>query len=216
MLEFIETSTQSSSPTHAVIWLHGLGADGSDFEPVVPILGLAKSVKFVFPHAMVQPVTVNGGMAMRAWYDIYEMQIERKIDRDGLMTSVREVEALIDHQIEQGIPEDRIFVFGFSQGGAVALHLLANTQRKLAGVAALSTYSPDLAEPAATAHHPQTPVAIHHGTQDPVVPLELGQRTFARMKQSGYSPEYKEWPMPHSVLPEQLKELGRWLNKHMD
>lgn len=209
MLDYLQTDSHDTSPEYAVIWLHGLGADGTDFEPVVPLLSLEHSTRFVFPHAPVQPVTVNGGMAMRAWYDIYEMQIERKIDRDGLMSSVRHVELIIDELMGQGIPQDRIFVFGFSQGGAVALHLLAHTDRQVAGVAALSTYSPDLAEPVSEAAHPATPIAIHHGTQDPVVPVELGQRTFARLKQSGYAPDYREWPMAHSVLPEQLRELGR-------
>lgn len=213
MLESIIKET-SEQPQIAIIWLHGLGADGSDFVPVIPLLQIECPARFVFPHAPVQPVTVNGGMAMRAWYDIYEMTLERKIDRDGIAASDAELTKLIQAQIDQGIPPDRIFVVGFSQGGAVALHHLVRTTQRLAGVIALSTYSPDLDQPITAVSQSSIPVAIHHGTQDPVVPESLGQRTHARLLGQGLKPSYQTWPMPHSVLPEQLVEIGAWINQH--
>ncbi len=211
MLETLVRET-GDAPTHAVIWLHGLGADGSDFVPVLPLLGITKPTRFIFPNAPVQPVTVNGGMAMPSWYDIYEMQIERKIDRAGIQASADAVEALIQQQVDAGIARANIFVAGFSQGGAVALYL-HESGAELAGVLALSTYSPNLdqGEPATGF---SVPVSIHHGTQDPVVPESLGQRTHARVRAMGCPVSYQTWPMPHSVVPEQLLAIGKWLNEH--
>lgn len=213
MLEFIVKET-APNPQHAVIWLHGLGADGGDFVPVIPLLNIQRPTRFVFPHAPIQPVTVNGGMAMRAWYDIYEMTLDRKIDREGIAESDQALEELIQEQEAQGIPRGNIFVIGFSQGGAVALHHLVRANQALAGVIALSTYSPDLDQPLAHTGQTQVPVAIHHGTQDPVVPESLGIRTRDRLTQQGWAPSYQTWNMPHSVLPEQLIQIGEWLNTH--
>lgn len=201
------------NPTHAVIWLHGLGADATDFVPVIPMLGLTRPTRFIFPNAPVQPVTVNGGMAMPSWYDIYEMQIERKIDRAGIQASADAIAALIDQQVERGIARANIFVAGFSQGGAVALYLLESGVQ-MAGVLALSTYSPNLDQPAPSPLADSIAVSIHHGTQDPVVPEVLGQRTQARVAALGCAVSYQTWPMPHSVLPEQLTAIGQWLNEH--
>ncbi|QGG80722.1 carboxylesterase [Litorivicinus lipolyticus] len=201
------------NPTHAVIWLHGLGADATDFVPVIPMLGLTCPTRFIFPNAPVQPVTVNGGMAMPSWYDIYEMQIERKIDRAGIQASADAIAALIDEQVERGIARANIFVAGFSQGGAVALYLLESGVQ-MAGVLALSTYSPNLDQPAPSPLANSIAVSIHHGTQDPVVPEVLGQRTQARVAALGCAVSYQTWPMAHSVLPEQLTAIGQWLNEH--
>lgn len=201
------------NPTHAVIWLHGLGADATDFVPVIPMLGLTRPTRFIFPNAPVQPVTVNGGMAMPSWYDIYEMQIERKIDRAGIQASADAIAALIDEQVERGIARANIFVAGFSQGGAVALYLLESGVQ-MAGVLALSTYSPNLDQPAPSPLANSIAVSIHHGTQDPVVPEVLGQRTQARVAALGCAVSYQTWPMAHSVLPEQLTAIGQWLNEH--
>lgn len=214
MLDAIVQET-GPSPNHAVIWLHGLGADGSDFAPVVPMLQLASPVRFIFPHAPVQPVTVNGGMQMRAWYDIYEMSLERKVDHAGVAESAAAISELIEQQVAQGIAQENVFLIGFSQGGAIALHLLETYSKPLAGVVALSTYSPNLDAPAKDPIHTSTPLAIHHGVQDPVVPEVLGQRTLERMTTLGFESTYQTWPMPHSVLPEQLVEIGRWLNQHI-
>ena len=214
MLDAIVQET-GPNPNHAVIWLHGLGADGSDFAPVVPMLQLASHVRFIFPHAPVQPVTVNGGMQMRAWYDIYEMSLEREVDHAGVAESATSIAELIDQQVAQGIAQENVFLIGFSQGGAIALHLLETYSKPLAGVVALSTYSPNLDAPGVEPTQTSTPLAIHHGVQDPVVPEVLGRRTLERMKTLGFAPTYQTWPMPHSVLPEQLIEIGRWLNQHI-
>ena len=214
MLEAIVQET-GPNPNHAVIWLHGLGADGSDFAPVVPMLQLAFPVRFIFPHAPIQPVTVNGGMQMRAWYDIYEMSLERKVDHEGVAGSAAAISELIEQQVTQGIAQENIFLIGFSQGGAIALHMLETYAKPLAGVVALSTYSPNLDAPSKDPMNISTPLAIHHGVQDPVVPEVLGQRTLERMTTLGFEPTYQTWPMPHSVLPEQLVEIGRWLNRYI-
>ena len=214
MLDAIVQET-GPNPNHAVIWLHGLGADGSDFAPVVPMLQLASPVRFIFPHAPVQPVTVNGGMQMRAWYDIYEMSLERKVDHAGVAESATRIAELIDQQVAQGIAQENVFLIGFSQGGAIALHMLETYSKPLAGVVALSTYSPNLDAPGLAPTQTSIPLAIHHGVQDPVVPEVLGQRTLDRMKTLGFAPTYQTWPMPHSVLPEQLIEIGCWLNQHI-
>ena len=214
MLDAIVQET-GPNPNHAVIWMHGLGADGSDFVPVVPMLQLASPVRFIFPHAPIQPVTVNGGMQMRAWYDIYEMSLERKVDHAGVAESAAAISELIEQQVAQGIAQENVFLIGFSQGGAIALHMLETYAKPLAGVVALSTYSPNLDAPTKDLVHTSTPLAIHHGVQDPVVPEVLGQRTLERMTKLGFEPTYQTWPMPHSVLPEQLVEIGRWLNQHI-
>lgn len=212
MLERVIQETDEN-PQQAIIWLHGLGADGNDFVPVIPLLGLRRPTRLIFPHAPIQPVTVNGGMAMRAWYDIYEMTLERKIDQAGIEASAAEVIELIEEQRAQGIALDQIFLVGFSQGGAVALHVLARFPNQLAGVLALSTYSPDLDQALTHNGSVETPLAIHHGVQDAVVPESLGQRTRDRFDQLGFAPSYRTWPMAHSVLPEQLTEIGQWIHQ---
>ena len=206
-----------SNPTHAVIWLHGLGADGHDFEPIVPQLNSAatRPVRFVFPHAPVRPVTVNGGMAMRAWYDILGLNIDRDQDAAGIRNSLALVDALIDEQIEQGIPAANIVLAGFSQGGAMALRCGLARRTRLAGIVALSCYLldagslSDWASPSALG----TPIFIGHGEQDPIVPLSLGSAAARQLGAAGYPIEWQTWPMPHSVCMEEVQAIDRWMSE---
>ena len=202
----------------AVIWLHGLGASGHDFEPAVPLLGLQQlPVRFIFPHAPERPVTVNGGMVMPAWYDIEHMDIERTIDVSGIQASSDRVDQIIRQQIDSGIPVERIALVGFSQGGAVALYAGVRSQQPLAGVMALSTYwvggqDPEL-EPGRDPA--QLPIEIHHGTADPVVPYVLGEQAQESLQALGYPVTFQAFEMPHSVVPEQLRAIGEWLALHL-
>ncbi|RKR03294.1 phospholipase/carboxylesterase [Kushneria sinocarnis] len=196
-----------------VIILHGLGASGHDFEPLVPMLELPEdlAVRFVLPHAPSLPVTVNGGMTMPAWYDILDMELDRRVDEAQLRESAHRIQTLIDEQIEAGIDSRRVIVAGFSQGGAVAYEAALSYPRPLGGVLALSTYfaTPDSLEPSAA--NRDIPIEVHHGTQDPIVPETLGRRSAERLEAMGYPVNYRTWPMPHSVSPEQLPEIRRWL-----
>lgn len=204
-------------PQHAVIWLHGLGADGNDFVPIVSQLRSAatRPVRFIFPHAPVRPVTINGGMAMRAWYDIRGVQIDRNQDRAGIDQSLAAVDALIEAQIAAGIPAERIILAGFSQGGAIALRCALARTSPLAGVLVLSAYLlgadqlVDWAAPASKA----VPIFIGHGSEDPIVPVGLGADSARRLTAAGYAVEWRIWPMPHSVCPEEIAAVDEWLNR---
>lgn len=206
-----------SNPTHAVVWLHGLGADGHDFEPIVPQLNSAaqRAVRFVFPHAPVRPVTVNGGMAMRAWYDILGMDIDRDQDAAGIQQSLALVDELIDEQIAQGIPASQIILAGFSQGGAIALRCGLARRTPLAGVVALSCYLLDASQLAhwASPAAGQTPVFMGHGDHDPIVPLSLGSAAARQLQAAGYPVDWQTWPMPHSVCMEEIQAIDRWMNE---
>jgi len=199
----------------AVIWLHGLGADGHDFEPIVPELQLPESMatRFIFPHAPSMPVTINGGMVMPAWYDILEMNIDRKVDSVQLIASAEAVVRLIEREIERGIAPERIVLAGFSQGGAVAYHAALTYDKGLAGLLALSTYfaTENLVE--FNAANSRIPVMIQHGTFDPVVPETLGKKAFDALKTRGYEVEYQSYPMEHSVSLPQIRAIGQWLQK---
>lgn len=204
-----------AEPTHAVIWLHGLGADGHDFEPIVPHLRAAarRPVRFVFPHAPVRPVTINGGMAMRAWYDILGMSIDRDQDEAGILGSVASVHALIDEQVESGIEAGNIVLAGFSQGGAIALRTGLARAEALAGVMALSCYllQADRLESWSQPASARVPVFMAHGEHDPIVPLALGRQAADRLEAAGYSVEWHSYPMPHSVSPEEIQAIDAWL-----
>jgi len=193
-------------PDHAIIWLHGLGADGHDFVPIVPHLTAARSrpVRFVFPHAPVRPVTVNGGMAMRAWYDILGVSIDRDQDEAGILASVDAVNRLIQRQIEDGFSVDRIVLAGFSQGGAIALRAGLTQRSPLAGVIALSCYllQADRLETWSSQTSREVPIFMGHGRQDPVVPMALGQAAAGRLTAAGYRVDWHDYPMPHSVSTE--------------
>ena len=214
MLESIVMET-GPAPTLAVIWLHGLGADGHDFEPIVPELGLDLAVRFVFPHAPVRPVTINGGMAMRAWYDILGFDRRAREDDAGIRASAAAVSELISAQVDRGMRTERVVLAGFSQGGAIALHTALREPRTLGGVLALSTYLPladSLPQEAATANKP-TPVFMAHGIYDPVVPLMMGAGSMTFLAGLGYLVEWKQYPMQHSVCAEEIEDIGEWLRK---
>ncbi|WP_191601360.1 alpha/beta hydrolase [Marinomonas algicola] len=215
-LECVVVET-SSSIDSAVIWLHGLGSDGYDFQPIVKSLSLpeALGVRFIFPHAPIRPVTINGGMEMRAWYDILEMTIERKVDSKNIAESCAHVQAIIDAQIASGMASERIVLAGFSQGGVIAYKLGLTTQSKLAGIMALSTY---LVEAEALTHATEnvngsTSILIHHGSEDPVVPLQLGTTARETLLNKSYNVAFKSYNMPHSVCPEQIGDISNWLQR---
>ncbi len=199
--------------TASVIWLHGLGADGNDFAPIIPDLKLPDdlAVRFIFPHAPTMPVTINNGYVMPAWYDILEMSIDREVDVKQLMISSDAIAALIDREIERGVDSQRIIIAGFSQGGAVAYQCALTYKKPLAGILALSTYfaTQDVIQPSSS--NAQTPILIGHGTSDPVVPEQLGRMAVDKLKEMGYPVEYKTYPMEHSVCREEIGDIGQWM-----
>ena len=210
--ETVEVQT-GHAPSGAVLWLHGLGADGHDFEPIVPELRLPESLalRFVFPHAPVRPVTINGGMAMRAWYDIVSLDREGPVDEAGIEESTVTLEALIAREEQRGIDSGRIVVAGFSQGGAVAINAALRSEKKLAGLLALSTW---LALPGALdAGSPDTslPVFFAHGQFDPMVPMPYGRLSADRLSGAGFAVEWHEYPMAHGVCPQEIDDIRHWL-----
>ncbi|MFL6602704.1 MAG: alpha/beta hydrolase [Steroidobacteraceae bacterium] len=216
MLEAIEIET-GRKPAGAVIWLHGLGADGHDFAPIVPqLVGPdERPLRFVFPHAPVRPVTVNGGMAMRAWYDI--LGFERGIPQDahGIKDSAAGVAELIARENQRGIPSNRIVLGGFSQGGAISLYAGPRYPEKLAGIMGLSCYMllEDLLPAERTRVNYQTPVFLAHGTQDPMVDVRRGTEARQLLEAAGYPVEWHAYPMPHSVCPQEIDDIAAWLRK---
>jgi phospholipase/carboxylesterase len=206
-------------PDASVIWLHGLGADGHDFEPIVPQLGLAQGhgVRFIFPHAPIRPISINGGMEMRGWYDIADMGLERKTDEHGIRESSEAVALLIDKEIGAGISSRRIILAGFSQGGAIALHLGLRFPQRLAGILALSTYLPlpDSLQSEAAEAQQELPIFVGHGTQDPMVPEKLGSRTAQSLSIAGYTVEYKTYVMEHSVSADEIRDVSRWMQAQL-
>lgn len=201
----------------SVIWLHGLGADGHDFVPIVPELGLppGHGIRFIFPHAPVRRVTLNGGMPMRAWYDILSLSRDGLQDAAGLEDARRRVSTLIEAEVTAGFPADRIVLAGFSQGGAVALHAGLRHPQRLAGLLPLSTYLP-LHETLAAEAHPAnraTPILMCHGLYDPVLPHALGEHSAKRLRELGYDLEWQDYPMQHQVCAEQIEHVGAWLRR---
>ncbi|MEM1091764.1 MAG: alpha/beta fold hydrolase [Pseudomonadota bacterium] len=218
-LESVTVET-GAAPTCCVIWLHGLGADGHDFEPVVPQLKWAEApdVRYIFPHAPIQPVTINGGMQMRAWYDILGLDLESRVDEGGIRASAGQVQAILDEQIEKGISSDRIVLAGFSQGGAVALMLGLTYAKPLAGIIALSTYLPltEQLEDERSTENANTPIFWGHGRVDPVVAYGLGEMSAARLRQWGYSVGWHDYPVAHGVHPQEISDLRDWLQSCLD
>ena len=219
LLPAIEVATDNN-PRYAVIWLHGLGADGSDFEPVVPELRLDDSpgVRFIFPHAPEMPVTCNGGYIMPAWYDIISLEPHsRRVDEAGIVHSRAAIRSLIARENERGIPCERIFLAGFSQGGAVAYVTALTHPEKLAGLIALSTYlpTPQLVIDEATAANRALPIFAAHGSEDDVVSPTLGRQARDFLVQQGYRSEWREYPMPHSVCLEEIVDIGAWLRPRL-
>lgn len=202
----------------AVIWLHGLGANGHDFPPIVGELGLGShAIRFVFPHAPAIPVTINGGMVMPAWYDILGMDFDRRNDEDGVRLSATRLTALIQRERDRGIPSERILVAGFSQGGAIALHVGLRHPEPLAGILALSTYIAadcNLAEERSEANM-GIPILQCHGTQDPMVGIDKGEAARARLLELGYAPVWKTYPMQHQVCAEEIDDVGAWMRERL-
>lgn len=215
-LETVEQET-GPSPQWTVLWLHGLGADGHDFAPIVPELVRRDwpALRFVFPHAPQRAVTINNGMRMRAWYDIRDFDLANRADETGVMESVAQVEALIERENERGVPDARIVLAGFSQGGAIALAAGLRRSAPLAGLVGLSTYLPAankaaefLAEGATT-----QPLFMAHGTQDPVVPFAAGEHSAALLKMLGFAVDWHSYPMAHQVCAQEIADLGGWLSR---
>jgi phospholipase/carboxylesterase len=216
LLPGIEIET-APNPNASVIWLHGLGADGNDFVPVVPELGLppAPAVRFVFPHAPVRPVTINNGMRMRAWYDISAADLQNRADLAGVRQSQALVEALIERERTRGVASARIVLAGFSQGGAIALYTGLRHAQRLAGVIALSTYlvAADRLAAEASAANRGLPIFMGHGTADPIVRYEWGEGSRRTLEAAGYPVEWHGYGMPHSVCMEEIVALGAWLSR---
>lgn len=201
-------------PNAGVIWLHGLGADGYDFVPLVPQLRFPVGCepRFVFPHAPVTPVTINSGMRMRAWYDIFGFSPDEREDDPGIRRSVARIEQLIRREQEGGIPASRIVIAGFSQGGAIALHTGLRHGEALAGILSLSAWLPlrDTLREASPANR-ATPILMCHGTHDPLVPIELAESSREVLTAQGYAVEWKTYPMQHQVCPQEVADIGSWL-----
>jgi len=216
LLEAIEIET-APAPRASVIWLHGLGADGHDFVPIVPELGLppALSVRFVFPHAPTRPVTINGGMVMRAWYDVVDAGGARREVEAGVRESQRRIEALIERERGRGTPSAAIVLAGFSQGGAMALHTGLRHPERLAGIMALSCFLPlgDTLPAEASAANRETPIFMAHGTGDPLIPLARGLEARDRLVTLGYPVSWHQYPMPHAVCAEEIADIAHWLRE---
>jgi len=215
-LPTLERETRPS-PTWSIIWLHGLGADGNDFAPIVPELVEATwpGIRFVFPHAPMRPVTVNGGMPMRAWYDIKGMSIADKQDAEGIRASIDEVELLIAREVERGVPASQIVLAGFSQGGAMALSAGLRHHESLAGLLILSAYLPlhDTIEADRHGANHATPIFWGHGSADPVVPMALGQQSRQALEAIGHRIDWHDYPMAHSVNAAEINDIRAWLTE---
>jgi phospholipase/carboxylesterase len=205
-------------PQYSIIWLHGLGADGQDFVPMVDELKLPVAVRYIFPHAPRRPVTINGGFVMRAWYDIANDNIGAQQDATGIYASQAAVEALIEMEVARGISPQHIFLAGFSQGGAIALHTALRRNVPLAGVLALSTYLPmaETMQAEASASSRQTPVFMAHGRNDTVIPCALGVASRERLLELGYAVEWHEYAMQHSVNDKELRDIETWLTARIE
>jgi len=216
LLDAIEIET-APAPTAAVIWMHGLGADGHDFEPIVPELRLGPRppIRFVFPHAPLRPVTINQGHVMRAWYDIRALAGVRREDEAGVRQSARQIESLIARERQRGIPAERLVLAGFSQGGAMALHTGLRHAERLAGVMALSCYLPlaSTLEAEAAPVNRAVPIFWAHGVHDPMIPLALAEQSREQLAALGYPIEWHQYAMPHSVSAEEIAEIARWLGR---
>jgi len=202
---------------YSIIWLHGLGADGHDFEPIVPDLSFKQKshTRFVFPHAPSQPVTWNNGYVMPAWYDIVSIGPDAAEDEAGIRKTSLAINALIEHEIGLGVPAKNIVLAGFSQGGAMALHSGLRYSQSLAGILALSTYLPiaETLEKEASTPNKSIPIFMAHGTHDPVVPIELGEASRQKLIELGYKVQWQSYPMQHGVLPDEIDDISRWLDR---
>ena len=216
LLESLEIET-APDPDAAVIWMHGLGADGHDFEPIVPELGLPATtrIRFVFPNAPLRPVTINQGHVMRAWYDIRALAGVRREDEAGVRPSARQVEALLARERQRGIAPGRLVIAGFSQGGAMALHVGLRYPDRLAGILALSCYLPlasALDAELAPANR-DVPIFWAHGQHDPMIPQAMAEQGRAQLGELGYQIDWHQYPIPHSVSAEEIADVARWLGR---
>jgi phospholipase/carboxylesterase len=209
------TVEPKSTATSCVIWLHGLGDSGDGFAPIVPVLNLPKNhgIRFIFPHAPEQAVTINQGYVMRSWYDVKSMDLHNRADMEGVLASEKAIHVLIQQQIDSGIPADKIVLAGFSQGGVVSLFTGLRFPQKLAGILALSCYLPTADKLPDNCHtaNKQTPILQNHGEQDDVVPISSGVMANKLLIDAGYHATWQAYRMPHSVLPEQLSDISAWL-----
>ncbi len=214
-----ETVELGKDIQHAVIWLHGLGADGHDFMPIVPELRLSEDsgVRFIFPHAPSRPVTLNNGMAMPAWYDILSLDRSNNVKLDDILVTVGWINTLIEEQIELGIEAENIILAGFSQGGVIALHTALRYPKRLGGIMALSTYFPFADETLSTMPkgYELTPVFAAHGLHDPVIPVASWQDYVPRLETKGFSVVAKSYAMEHSVHPQEIGDMGRWFKEQL-
>jgi phospholipase/carboxylesterase len=214
-LDALEVET-APSPVAAVIWLHGLGADGHDFVDIVPVLRLPAglAVRFVFPHAPMRPVTINQGMVMRAWYDVHDDPGPRRTDEAGVRASQRQIEALIARETARGVPARRLVLAGFSQGGAMALQTGLRHGQRLAGIIALSCYLPlaDRLPAEAAAANRDVPILMAHGIHDPLIPLARARQARDILVGLGYPVEWHEYPIPHSVSDAEIRDVAAWLS----
>ena len=210
----VEVET-SAEPSASIIWLHGLGADGHDFEPIVPELRLPAELplRFVFPHAPVRPVTINGGIAMRAWYDIVSFDRGGPVDAAGIGDSTAILEALIAREEQRGIEPGRIVLAGFSQGGAIAINTALRTQKKLAGLMVLSSWLALSDALQADALDTSVPVFMAHGQFDPMIPMQFGRSSADALAGAGFDVEWHDYPMAHAVCPQEIGDIRTWLLK---
>ncbi len=210
----------SPSPTRSIIWLHGLGADGNDFAGIVPQLGLPEKapIRFIFPHAPVQPVSINGGMQMRSWYDIKSLSFEDRADEAGLKESTATVKALIEQEIARGVASEHILLAGFSQGGAVVLYTGLRYHQSLAGIMALSTYLPlpHKTEAERSNENANIPIFMAHGQHDPVIPITLAQQSHEQLQAMGYNVQWHHYPMQHSVSPEEIGDITVFIREALE
>jgi len=198
-----------------MIWLHGLGADGEDFVGVAEQLELPVAMRYIFPHAPKHPVTINGGFVMRSWYDIADVDIAAKQDAAGIRASQLEIEKFISAEKDRGVAAENIFLAGFSQGGAIALHTGLRHPARLGGILALSTYLPlaDTLSQEVSLSALKTPILFAHGKHDPVVPYALGKMSADKLQQHGFNLDWHEYPMPHSVCIDEINDIERWLKQ---
>lgn len=216
LLDCVEHST-GPTPAWSILWLHGLGADGHDFAPIVPELLRPgwPALRFVFPHAPVRPVTLNNGVPMRAWYDLKNLDLDQRADESGVRESIAQVEALLARENERGVPNERILLAGFSQGGAIALAAGVRREQPLAGLIGLSTYLPmgSTTQAEATPQALKTPVFMAHGSHDPVVPEGFGARSRDLLASLGMAINWHSYPMQHAVCAEEVRDLGQWMDQ---
>lgn len=213
-LPAIELET-GAYPTHTILWMHGLGADGNDFVPIIQELELPPetTIRFIFPHAPKQSVTINGGLVMRAWYDIKNINLDHHEDEAGIRSSQQAITAMIKRENQRGIPSANIVLAGFSQGGVMALQVGLRHPDKLAGIMALSSYLPLAHTLVKEAHTANTPTSIFmaHGSYDPIIPIHLAKASRQQLLEAGYQVKWHEYPMEHSVCAEELVDISKWL-----